>query len=125
MALLLITLGKDDWNHVNSLIHTKTFDNIFLLTDKYGKENYVMPEINSVNMTLLVMDFDKNITSLITELTSGLKDIFKENRIQDLDIALNISSGTGIMHGVAISAITKSGYGVRLIDIEHGKIVEL
>ena len=48
------------------------------------------------------------------------------DKVQDLDMAVNISSGSGKEHAILISTIMKLGYGIRLVDLDkNNDILEM
>ena len=128
MSVLIATIGRDkeNWSSIEKIIYTKKFSKVFIVTDNFGHENFNPKEIVGVVLTSLVLDFDKDTLKLVDELSLGIKEIFKEEKIFDLDIALNILSGTGKMHAVLISSVLKTGHGIRLIELDsHQNIIEM
>ena len=128
MSVLIATIGQDkeSWMSVEKIISTKNFSKVFIVTNKYGHENFNPKEISEVTIDFLVLDFNNETLKLVDELSNGIKGIFKEEKIFDLDIAINIASGNGKMHTIVISAVLKSGYGIRFVELDSfGKIKEL
>ena len=82
--------------------------------------------IEGMHVELVVLDFNKASEDLVPELYVILKKRFLEDKIQDLDIAVNITSGTGKEHAVIISTLIKLGYGIRLVDLDkNGNLLEM
>lgn len=108
--------GEKSWLHVQRLISGMEWKNIFLITNGFGKENF-KPE-KKVNF--VVVDFQKPVFSLIDDIRKGLN-----GKIYDLEVALNLVSGTGKEHMAILSALLKLGIGVRLIAVTKEGIKEL
>jgi len=128
MAHLIACLssGKGTWTELGKIIDSKLFDKIYLITNDFFSQTYTIPAINGVNIQLVVLDFNKASEDLVPELYVTLKKKFSEDKIQDLDIAVNITSGTGKEHSVVISTLMKLGYGIRLVDLDkQGNILEM
>jgi len=127
MSHLVACLGS--WNgrsELGRIINSKLFDRIYLVTTDFGKQNYIVPMIEGMHVELVVLDFNKASEDLVPELYVILKKRFLEDKIQDLDIAVNITSGTGKEHAVIISTLIKLGYGIRLVDLDkNGNLLEM
>lgn len=130
MACLVACLGSDteNWESIIKIINSKLFSNIYLITDDYGIKNFSNNKyISGYNVNSFIkMDFKKPVDELMIDIYVALKKKFSENKILELDIAVNISSGTGKEHTAIISAITKLGMGIRLIEVDSkGEVIEL
>ena len=119
--------GKDMCSDVNKIISSKLFDRVYLITNESFEEDYKIPTFDStIKIRLVKLDFSKASEDLVPELYIILKKYFLEDKIQDLDIAVNITSGTGKEHSVVISTLMKLGYGIRLVDLDkNGNILEM
>jgi hypothetical protein len=121
MAHLIACLGsgKGTWNDVNKIISSGMFDKVYLVTSDFGEKNYVRPGVKpEVKITLVKLDFEKASEDLVPELYIILKKHFMQDKVQDLDMAVNITSGTGKEHSIVISTLMKLGYGIRLVDLD-------
>ncbi|MGV8140998.1 MAG: hypothetical protein ACP5NW_01000 [Candidatus Woesearchaeota archaeon] len=129
MAHLIACLGsgKGTWNELNKIIASGLFDKIYLVTNEFGEQNYVRPNVKEgVVITIIRLDFDKASEDLVPELYLILKKYFMQDKVQDLDMAVNITSGTGKEHSIVISTMMKLGYGIRLVDLDkNGNILEM
>lgn len=129
MAHLIACLGsgKGTWTEVNKIIQSELFDRIYLITNDFCEQNYKRPSVNgNIKITLVKLNFDMAPEELVPELYIILKKYFIEDKVQDLDIAVNITSGTGKEHAVVISTLMKLGYGIRLVDLDKkGNILEM
>jgi hypothetical protein len=129
MAHLIACLGsgKGTWNELNKIIQSGLFDKVYLVTNDFGEKNYVKPHVKeNVTITLVKLNFDKASEDLVPELYIILKKYFMQDMVQDLDMAVNITSGTGKEHAIVISTLMKLGYGIRLVDLDkNGNILEM
>jgi hypothetical protein len=132
MSVLVASLSaeKNSWTELSKILHSKFFTDAYLvtdtITDSSGMKDYSKPIINGVKIEIISLDFRKASEDLVPELYMILKKKFTEQKIQELDIAVNITSGTGKEHSVIISTLMKLGYGIRLIDLDkNGNILEM
>jgi len=102
-----LSTGKGTWGHVIRLIESRDWDNIFLLTNEFGRENFK----SAKPVNLIVTDSKKPIRELIDDIKNQLKDITVT------DVALNLASGTGKEHMALLSALLNLGVGIRLVGI--------
>jgi mannitol-1-phosphate/altronate dehydrogenase len=108
-----LSVGKGTWSIVHKLVMSKEWDSVFLVTTAEGKQKY--PASKTVEFIIIDPEQDlKGLTAAIKERLSG--------RFSDLEVALNISSGTGKEHMAVISAILQSGLSFRLVDWSNGMI---
>jgi hypothetical protein len=124
MAHLIACLGsdKETWNDVNAVIQSGFFDRVYIITNDFGAQHYVKPVVKSdVRINIVRLNFAKASEELVPELYVVLKKHFLEDKIQDLDIAVNIISGTGKEHAIVISTLMKLGYGIRLVDLDKDR----
>jgi hypothetical protein len=130
MAHLIACLGsgKGTWNDINRIIQSGLFDRVYLITNDFGEKNYVRPYLkdDKISITLVKLNFEKASEDLVPELYVILKKHFMQDKVQDLDMAVNITSGTGKEHAVVISTLMKMGYGIRLVDLDKdGNVLEM
>ncbi|MEK6935045.1 MAG: hypothetical protein AABW46_04160 [Nanoarchaeota archaeon] len=111
-----LSTGKGTWGHVARLIEDKNWDKVILITNEYGKENF-----NKNDKTeLLAVNMNSGLKDLRNEIQNLLKD-----KIKDPEVAVNLVSGTGKEHMALISALLKSGTGIRLIALTRDGIEEI
>ena len=72
------------------------------------------------NAEFVVVDFKKPVFELIEDIRKSLI-----GKITDLEVALNIVSGTGKEHMAILSALLKLGVGVRLMAVTKDGVREL
>ena len=111
-----LSSGEKSQAHVARLINDADWRNVFLITNDFGKQNF------RANRTVefIVVDFQKPVFSLIEDIQKGLK-----GRITDLEVALNLVSGTGKEHMAILSALLRLGIGIRLVAVTKEGIKEL
>ncbi len=98
-----LSTGKGTWIHVKGVISGCEWDNIFLITNEFGREKFSSEK----KVELLVVD-------------KQLKD-----KISGTEAALNLASGTGKEHMAILSAVLKLGLGVRLVALEKEGVKEI
>ena len=118
MTDLVACLSPDEksWAHVSRLIKEQDWKKVFIVTDDFGKKNFK----SGKNVEFIVVDSKKPVFELIEDIRKGLK-----GKITDLEVALNIVSGTGKEHMAILSALLKLGVGVRLIAVTKDGVREL
>ncbi len=127
MAHLIACIGsdKDTWKDVNAVLELGFFDKIYIIIDDSVAQQYVRPIVKTsktpVKIDLIRLNLHKPTEELVPELYVALKKHFTEDKIQDLDIAVNIASGTGKEHAIVISTLMKLGYGIRLVDLDKNR----
>ena len=111
-----LSSGEKSWGHVARLINEQDWKNIFLITSDFGKNNFKAEK----EVEFVVVDFQKPVFELIEDIRKGLK-----GKITDLEVALNIVSGSGKEHMAILSALLKLGVGVRLMAVTKDGVREL
>jgi hypothetical protein len=132
MAHLIACIGssKETWEDVNAVIKLGFFDKIYIIIDESAAQQYIRPIVKTsktpVKIDIIRLNLHKPTEELVPELYVILKKHFSEDKIQDLDIAVNIASGTGKEHAIVISTLMKLGYGIRLVDLDKdGGLLEM
>lgn len=110
-----ISSGKGTWGHVNRLIQDQEWNNIYLITNEFGKENF-HPE---KKVEFILVDSRIGLNELRTEIEKQLKDKL------NIEVALNVVSGTGKEHMAIIAALLKLGIGIRLTALTKDGIQEI
>lgn len=111
-----LSSGEKSWAHVERLIKEEDWSNVFLITNDSGKKNFKTEK----NVGFVVVDFQKPVFELINDIKNGLN-----GKITDLEVALNLVSGTGKEHMAILSALLKLGVGVRLMAVTKDGVKEL
>lgn len=111
-----LSTGKGTWGHVSRLLEEEAWDKVILITNDFGKENFNKKE----NVELISVNTSAGIQDIIKEIQSILKE-----KVTDTEVAVNFISGTGKEHMALISALLKSGLGIRLVALTKDGIKEL
>ncbi|MFC1728688.1 hypothetical protein ACFLZ7_04485 [Nanoarchaeota archaeon] len=111
-----LSSGKGTWGHVGRLIAEGDFENIFLITNDFGKENFSAEK----ETTMLIIDQRGSLLEMVDVIKEKLK-----GKIKGTEVALNLVSGTGKEHMAILSALLKLGVGVRLIALTTEGIKEI
>jgi hypothetical protein len=131
MAHLIACMGHDTENQdiVGKIIYSKVFDIVYLICDADVKENFILRDesIKSlIKINYVLIDDNDAIDRLNDDIYASLKKGFANDKIQDLELAINISSGKGRLHAALISAVVRLGYGIRIVDLDKdGDVVAL
>ena len=116
MSTLIASLstGKGTWVEVGRLISAQNWDKVFLITNKFGQDNFNP----SANTELIVLDSDNNdLTSLIKTIKDNLK-----GKISDFEVALNFVSGSGKEHMALFEAVLELGLNFRLVTFRNNQL---
>ncbi len=108
--------GKGSWNHVKRLVEEGNWENIYLITNEFGIKNFESNE----KINFIVTNFEKSAKDIIKDIKNQL-----EGKIRDLEVALNLVSGTGKEHMAILSALLQLGLGVRLMAVTKDGIGEI
>ena len=100
-----LSSGKGTWSQVIQLINSQEWEQVFLVTNRFGSETF-----KSDKCHLIVLDENASIADMSAAIGQALQD-----RVHDLEIALNLASGTGAEHMALISAVLKQGLAFRLV----------
>jgi hypothetical protein len=109
--------GKGTWSQVIELIAKEEWDQIFLITNKFGKEQFL---IQKDNINFIIIDETKPLINLVSDLNQQLK-----GKISGFEVAVNIISGTGNEHMAIISSVLKLGLAMRLVTAGKEGIEEI
>lgn len=111
-----LSSGEKSLGHVARLIKEQDWKNIFLVTNEFGKNSFKAEK----DVEFVVVDFQKPVFELIEDIKRGLK-----GKLTDLEVALNIVSGSGKEHMAILSALLKLGVGIRLMAVTKEGVKEL
>jgi hypothetical protein len=106
---------------IKDILSTGKFDKVYALIDSNSAKKFSHED---ERLILLAIDSSMPIKELSEALKLVLTQKLKEDKLLDLDIAVYLSSGTGRENAALLSALIKSGYGIRLVDFDNG-LVEL
>ena len=118
MATLIACLstGKGTWGHVSKLIAQEEWEQIFLITNEFGREKYS----NDKEFEPVVIENNKTAPELTKDIKAAL-----DGKINDTEVALNMISGAGNEHMALLSAILQLGLGIRMVVAGDEKMEEL
>lgn len=108
--------GKGTWMHVAKLIKDQDWEQIFLVTNKFGKENF---KIEKPNTTIILVDENQHLPEMTETIRKEL-----DGKIFG-DAAVNLISGEGKEHMATLAAMLKTGAGIRLIAVTVDGIKEI
>jgi|SRR3989339_1145241 len=108
--IAILSTGKGTWNEVLQLIQAQSWNKVFLITNQFGKDNF---SLKKDNLFWILIDNQLTISEIAKQIKSQLKT-------DDLEIALNLASGTGKEHTALLKAIMDSGLNFRLVSIKNG-----
>ena len=114
----MLSVGKGTWGHVSRLINEDSWDNIFLITNDFGKENF-KPETDK-KYELIVIEQRQPILDKVTAMKNALKD-----KLKGTEVALNLVSGDGKEHMALLSALMQCGVGFRLVALTKEGVKEI
>jgi len=117
MATLVAILssGKGTWARVSNLIKAAKWDNVYLLCNEFAYSNFDIHPSKALKLKFDEKNVDKSLRVL--------SDFFKK-QVKDFEVAVNLSSGTGEEHMLILSAVLKSGLGVRFVRVVGNEVKE-
>lgn len=110
MLIALLSSGKGTWSHVSRLL--SGYEKVHLLTNPFGKENFTAEAHVTLHDVLEQRDPSVLKAAIITALKPALA--------QELEVDLNLASGTGIEHMATIAALFELGVGFRIVVENDG-----
>ncbi len=106
--IALLSTGKGTWSEVLKIIRFKPWTKVFLITNKFGEENFKQ---QGSEIELVVVDFYQDVAQITNEIKNKL-----QGKISDFEIALNMASGVGKEHMAVLEAVLELGLNFRLIS---------
>jgi len=101
----VLSTGKGTWADVIKLMNNETWDKIMIVTNEFGSQHFQKKE----NMDLIVINANESIELIIDRLVKEFKNLTGP------EVALNLISGSGKEHMAVLSALLKSGLGIRQV----------
>jgi hypothetical protein len=111
-----LSTGKGTWGHVNRLVEDGKYNQVFLITNDYGKENFNKKDI----IELIALNLSQGMNELRDDIIKNLK-----GKIKDSEVDVNFVSGTGREHMALMAALLKLGIGIRLKALTKEGIKEI
>jgi len=111
--LACLSSGKGTWVEVVKIINSQDWDKVFLITNKFGEENFKP----TGNTELILVDPFQNAVTLSEQIKKQL-----QNKITDFEIALNLISGSGNEHMALLEAVLELGLNFRLVTMNNNQL---
>jgi len=111
-----LSTGKGTWGHVSRLIADGEWSKIILVTNQFGKENYT----NEKKFEMIVIEDHGPLEEIRDTLVKEFK-----GRLEGSEVAVNLVSGSGKEHMAVVSALLKSGLGMRFYALTKNGIQEV
>jgi hypothetical protein len=111
-----LSTGKGTWGHVGRMINEKEWEQIFLITNDFGKENFTTEK----KAEFIIIDANKGIKDMRDDIMENLK-----GKIKGLEVGVNLISGSGKEHMAIIGALLKLGVGIRPIALTKDGMEEI
>ncbi len=112
-----IGAGKGTWLHVARLIKEQDWEQIYLITNQFGKENF---KLEKQDKTMLIL---VNENMHVPEMTEAIRKELEGKLFGD--VAVNLISGEGKEHMAVLAALLKVGAGIRLVAVTLEGIKEI
>lgn len=113
--IAVLSTGKGTWSEVSKLIKAEEWENIYLITNLFGAQNFSSEK----KLNFIVIDQNSDITKIKKAIYDELKGNVK------IEAALNIHSGTGKEHMALIAAALQLGIGIRLVTMQDDRMIEI
>jgi len=111
--IALLSSGKGTWGQVAGLINQGEWEKIILLGDNYAKEFAAGKDVE-----FITVDIDAPLKELKQEFSEKLR-----GKINGMETALSIASGTGKEHMALISALIDMPVGIKFTALTKDGIV--
>ena len=98
------------------IISSRKWDKVFLITNKFGEENFKASE----GVELVLVDGFQEVSKSVGQIKKQL-----EGKISDFEVALNLVSGSGKEHMAVLEAVLEMGLNFRLVSLDKGEVVSL
>lgn len=112
-----IGTGKGTWAHVAKLIKDQDWEQIYLITNNFGKENFKIEKPEKT--TTILIDENKHLPEITETIRKEL-----DGKIFG-DAAVNLVSGEGKEHMAVLAALLKVGAGIRLVAVTVDGVKEI
>jgi hypothetical protein len=118
MTDLVICLGqgKGTWMEAAAPLKAAAWARIFIITNSFGKERFQLPG----NGEFIAVDDFSPIPVMAAAIQKALS-----GKTSDLEVAVNIVSGSGRAHMAILAALLKLGLGIRLVTASDKGVDEI
>ena len=114
--IALLSIGKGTWGQVSGLMKKGEWEKIILLGPNYAKDF----RVEDVPFDFVEYDDSKPLLPLKNEFMKNLKE-----KINGIEVALSIASGSGKEHMALLSALLSIPVGVRFTALTKDGVVML
>lgn len=117
MTSLIASLGSEKATvaHVAEIIKRQDWEKVYIIAENKPSD---FPHKNNIEFIMINPNY--TLTELSNEIMNKLK-----NKINDLEVALNIISGSGKTNMAVLSALLKLGLGIRLVALTREGLKEI
>ena len=112
----MLSIGKGTWGQVSGLMQKGEWEKIIVLGPSYAKDF----KVEGIPFDFIEYDPNKSLLQLKKEFLSKLK-----GRIDGIEVALSIASGSGKEHMAIQSALLNVPVGVRFTALTKEGVVML
>lgn len=109
-----LSTGQGTWGSVSQLLRQQQWEKVFLITNDFGRQKF------TADAEFVVVDFNLPLQELSKAIFSQL-----QGKVSDLEVAVNLLSGTGKEHMAVLSALLRLGLGIRLVAAGEKCVEEL
>jgi hypothetical protein len=113
--IVMISSGSGTWSEAAKVINSHNWEKVFIITNDFGARTFNRKE----NFEFVVINPEDSVEAISKKIFDGF------NGRLGMEVALNMSSGSGKEHMALLSAVLKSGAGIRLISVNEKGIIEL
>ena len=114
--IAMLSIGKGTWGQVSGLMQKGEWEKIIVLGPSYAKDF----KVEGIPFDFIEYDPNKSLLQLKKEFLSKLK-----GRIDGIEVALSIASGSGKEHMAIQSALLNVPVGVRFTALTKEGVVML
>ena len=109
MLIALLSTGKGTWGHVSRLL--EAYETVHLLTNEFGAERF-----SAQGVTLHTVLGGVEVELIKKRIIDALRPVVSS----DLEVDVNLASGSGIEHMALIAALFELGVGFKLVYANEG-----
>ena len=116
MTKLIACLGKTPATiaHVAEIVKKEEWDKVYIITEEKPSN------FPTKNVEFIIINEKDMLPVLAVKIQESLK-----SKINDLEVALNLVSGSGKLHTATLSALLKIGLAIRLVVLTPQGVKEI
>ncbi len=111
-----LSTGKGTWAEVSKIMTDQDWSKIILISNDFGKQNFT----HAKPFDLIEINPNQDVELLVADLKTKLKP-----KINDLEVGVNITSGSGKEHTALLASLLQLGIGIRFIALSSTGIKEI